>query len=46
MTKKHPSKRVTIDAAKDLPKPKPAKEREFAASILSSAGNKKKPKKK
>ena len=45
MAKKHPSKRVTTDAARELPKPgQPKREKEFEAAIVSSAG-KKKPKK-
>lgn len=46
MVKKHPSKKVTKDAARDLRTAKPKKEKEFAASILSSAGKRKSKKKK
>ena len=47
MTKKHPSKKVTGDAAEQLPKkPQARKEKEFEASIVSSAGAKGKKKKK
>lgn len=43
MPKKHPSKKVISDAAKDLRNPRTSKEeKELAASILSSAGNKNK----
>lgn len=47
--KKHPSKKVTHTAAKNLPKSgQPKLEKQFEASIVSSAGSKtgsKKPKK-
>lgn len=47
MIKKHPSKIVTKQAAKELPKkPQPKLEKKFEASIVSSAGNKKSPTKK
>lgn len=43
MVKKHPSKKVTHDAAVQFSKkPQPRREKEFEASIVSSAGNKKK----